>query len=433
MANFLKSDEIRVYPSGYRGLNINPESFVNSEENLNSLADRVVKNKSYIVDDSGTKIVFVIKGYLFSAEKSDITDLFGSSGTIYASATVYDVTVTGHSYKTLLPFNSSEAGVLDVTENSESIFKGVYFDTSSGDLALFTYDDGWKVKEESKLIFSTNQIQDNTTKKSITEQFTSEDIIADTVSADTIEAETSVTSPSFIGDLTGNADTATNVTTNIAGKAITSIFESDGTTVQKATHANSSANVDTLTTETANNDTVKFTIGNKTYTKKINDVEHAGYSTNVGNLTNNDTRDNSTIAFSIGDKSYSKSINYVGHAGYSDHASYANPWTYKWGNTVIASSGDGTIMTGDGSDGTSHIDLLKDTFYAVIGITADMKSINFGIVYCFGNRVAYASCYTNDDYYVLEINAPLSGALKGKAYQNGRRIQLTVRFMQLGS
>ena len=40
-----------------------------------------------------------------------------------------------------------------------------------------------------------------------------------------------------------HADGATNVTTNINGKAITSIFESNGTTAKEATHANSAINV----------------------------------------------------------------------------------------------------------------------------------------------------------------------------------------------
>lgn len=39
-----------------------------------------------------------------------------------------------------------------------------------------------------------------------------------------------------------SADSATNVTTNINGKAITDIFETDGVTVKKATSANSAAN-----------------------------------------------------------------------------------------------------------------------------------------------------------------------------------------------
>ena len=46
----------------------------------------------------------------------------------------------------------------------------------------------------------------------------------------------------------GAADKATNVTTNINGKAITSIFETNGTTVRKATHAEAADKATNVTT-----------------------------------------------------------------------------------------------------------------------------------------------------------------------------------------
>jgi len=182
MANYLGSNLIKVYPSGYRGDNINYEASVNSEENLNSLASRLVANKNYIVEaeesaESGAdnKIIFVIEGYLFSANKSDITALFrgASENTIiYASVKTINVTTTvagaSGTYRTLIPYDDSDPAVLD---NSD-VFKGVYFSAESGDLALYKNVSGtWAVVESSKLIFNTTQIQDGTNAKAINEEF----------------------------------------------------------------------------------------------------------------------------------------------------------------------------------------------------------------------------------------------------------------------
>ena len=50
----------------------------------------------------------------------------------------------------------------------------------------------------------------------------------------------------FIGIVTGNASSATNVTTNINGHAVTDIFEADGATVKKATIAATATNAEKL-------------------------------------------------------------------------------------------------------------------------------------------------------------------------------------------
>lgn len=182
MLNYLGSNLIKVYPSGYRGDNINYEASVNSEENLNSLASRLVANKNYIVEaeessESGAdnKIIFVIKGYLFSTNKSNITALFAGASEntiIYASVKTVDVitTVAGASgtYKTLIPYDNTVPAVLD----SGNVFKGVYFSAESGDLALYkNVSNKWSVVESSKLIFSTSQIQDGVHKKAMNEEF----------------------------------------------------------------------------------------------------------------------------------------------------------------------------------------------------------------------------------------------------------------------
>ena len=171
---YLDSSKINVYPSGYRGNGINPESFVNSEQNLNEIASRLTSEDSYIAHENGVDIEFVIKGYLFKALKSDVTGLVTntSNGTIiYASVTVDETTaeVTGGTYKTLVPYNTSSVGILDNSTTNK--FEGVYFDTTSGDLPLYKYEDEWKVIEDSMMTFSTKRIKDRNN-KCINDEFT---------------------------------------------------------------------------------------------------------------------------------------------------------------------------------------------------------------------------------------------------------------------
>ena len=62
------------------------------------------------------------------------------------------------------------------------------------------------------------------------------------------KADTNATSITNITNGNTEVEKATNVTTNINGKAISSIFESNGTTVKEATHATSANSATTATT-----------------------------------------------------------------------------------------------------------------------------------------------------------------------------------------
>lgn len=82
-----------------------------------------------------------------------------------------------------------------------------------------------------------------------------------------------------IVDGTTPAANATNVTTNINGKAISTIFESNGTTVKNATNA---TNVNITNLDNGNNAVVNFQLGNGTsYDKTINNVANANTVQNV--------------------------------------------------------------------------------------------------------------------------------------------------------
>ena len=74
------------------------------------------------------------------------------------------------------------------------------------------------------------------------------------------KANTNATSITNITNGTTEVGKATNVTTNINGKAISSIFESNGTTVKEATHATSANSATTATTADRIEHSLKVTV-----------------------------------------------------------------------------------------------------------------------------------------------------------------------------
>lgn len=197
MAN-LSSNKIKVYPTGYRGSNYNNESYVNSETNLNNLSSRLTYRPSYISEEVAGHIKFVVDGYLFECDKSDITALIANPSEntiIYAVIKTCEVEVSNTKYKTLIPSNASVPAILDSAGDN---FLGVDFDTvvptpeqdatyTINSLPLYKYDGtNWNLIASSLLRFSTthisNSVGDST--KAISEELTTEDIYADKIELD---------------------------------------------------------------------------------------------------------------------------------------------------------------------------------------------------------------------------------------------------------
>ena len=313
MANYVNSNSISVYPSGYRGQGINYEAGVNSEKNLNSLASRLVYNQSYIVetvddiDGVSGDITFVIKGYIFKTTKDAITGLFSSAepGTIiYAHAKVINITTSVNSisstYQTLIPYDANNVAVLD----SGTDFKGVYFDTSSGEdnyaLALYKrVGTSWKVVEESKLIFSSNQIQDRDSKKSIKEEMHVEDLTAEDLHSTSIDTDslqvTGLTTDSSSGVKSVSRDASGNVVstdlTLVKGTedGTTATFNYVDTVAQSPT-GQVSITTKTKAIQVSSNTQGRFTVGTdnldllnlgETGTPKFGSISIANLSTGV--------------------------------------------------------------------------------------------------------------------------------------------------------
>jgi hypothetical protein len=141
---------------------------------------------------------------------------------------------------------------------------------------------------------------------------------------------------------------------------------------------------------------------------KANNAVHADKSTNVDNIVNNDTGNNAIVNFSIGDKNFSKTVNNVANSkACSGNAASAT----KLANTrTINISGDAT-GTAQGFNGESNITIPID-----VQKSAALDSINIGDashgVYFDSNGkpvkvnvVAEASHATNSDNAITAIQA----------------------------
>ena len=82
-AKNLASDKVFVFPSANRGYDYRGARY-SSETNLTGLVKSGVNNSSYVLDDTGNNIRFVIEGYYFEVNKGILTGKFGSSTNIYA-------------------------------------------------------------------------------------------------------------------------------------------------------------------------------------------------------------------------------------------------------------------------------------------------------------------------------------------------------------
>lgn len=153
----------------------------------------------------------------------------------------------------------------------------------------------------------------------------------------------------------GSADSATDVKTSINGKAITSIFEADGTTVKNATHAGSADKV-------ANALTVKYDMTG-TGTPLATPVTYDGSAAKSIILDSQFTVESTTEKTNIG----------IGRVKEANHATSANKVAYPMKFTIKDSAtSDIAIMSYDGS-GNKSISFTSD-FSGAAGGRSDISS-----------------------------------------------------------
>lgn len=217
---YVKSSKIKMFPSSWRRKEYNPEANLNTEENLTNITRSISAAKSYdsyVMGKDGNKITFVIHGYWFSA---DVSDVIVSGQPLYAKIKLVNSVPDGNTdfnNLTLIPTNASVPGQLDDNleipenvENDTNEFHGVEFYNSplstswpEGVFELQLLDANGKVPAKSYLNISTEQVQNGAESSSpISTEFTTGSIFADNVSAETVMAS-SIHTMSLYGSSSG--------------------------------------------------------------------------------------------------------------------------------------------------------------------------------------------------------------------------------------
>lgn len=213
---YLKSTQVKVYPSAYRGVNadkklFNPEAQLNTEFNITNL-QASTPYRSYVLSgyrNSSVPLRCVIRGYYFELTLDDTTlaqfEKSTEISSIYASIVVKaatdidDETNTKYAAYTLVPYTQSTIGVptssLDEKQGDDYVFTGLVLTDdiptdATASLLILQKQVGanrWVVPSTSRCRFDTAQILDYTDGDPISESFTTNNISTTTlnVSGDT--------------------------------------------------------------------------------------------------------------------------------------------------------------------------------------------------------------------------------------------------------
>lgn len=188
---YLKSTQVKVYPSAYRGVNdkgdlFNPEAQLNTEFNIANLQAND-SYLSYVISWKNSILKCVIHGYYFELTL-DTTTIKKFTSNIYASiniqaATDVNDTNTNYAAYTLVPYTQAATGIpskLDDTDSGDFIGLNLTEEkpTSGATATLHilykTNDNTWQVPEESWCVLNTTQIKNKNTNSPISKSFTTE-------------------------------------------------------------------------------------------------------------------------------------------------------------------------------------------------------------------------------------------------------------------
>ena len=214
MSNYLPSNKVKIYPSGFRGTDNNtnlldPESRLVSEKNLTSgikaLTNNSIKNdnskNSFVISNdpiSFSDFEICIYGYIFKLDLTDfITNGAGKDWTnIWAKIKLSNLEVSGLgnaeekvTVQTLVGNkvdNISNSNVLDVQESGEQGYMFTGLDLNSEkftnlgsdeyQLHILTRTSGdWIIPKGSKLLISTDKVGFADTAKSVSDILTYDD------------------------------------------------------------------------------------------------------------------------------------------------------------------------------------------------------------------------------------------------------------------
>lgn len=218
MSNYLPSNKVKIYPSGFRGTDnktnlLDPESRLVSEKNLtsgikaltnNSIENDNSKNSFVISNDpiSSSNFEICIYGYIFKLDLTDfITNGAGKDWTnIWAKIKLSNLEVSGLgnaeekvTVQTLVGNkvdSTPNNNVLDVQESGEQgyMFTGLDLNSEKFNLGSDEYQlhiltrtsNGWIIPKGSKLLISTDRIGFADTAKSVSDILTYDDTVNNT-------------------------------------------------------------------------------------------------------------------------------------------------------------------------------------------------------------------------------------------------------------
>lgn len=222
MPQYLNSSNVKMFPSAYRGQNVDAEAYFTTEGNLTKSDVLGFYHKSFIEDLGSGNLVIVIEGYRFDVSMSSIISLFSSDSEVYADIKTLNKGSDG-TFKTLVSYSDSGTILDDGT-----YFKGLAFATTISELSaraikvLEKVEGTWRVPNTSKLNIVANQImtgdsgQDVNT--SIREKIVTSELQAINVSSGTLGASGNLT---VDGDISGDSNLTINGTTSLKNATIT--------------------------------------------------------------------------------------------------------------------------------------------------------------------------------------------------------------------
>lgn len=167
---FLNSNQVSVYPSGYREASIDVEASRTTEGSIAKAISAPVSSRSYARMDGNGILTVVIEGYVFTIPDAVnvltglVTDATGTKGTgniyAYIARKPYGVAdAQGNDLKMLV-----NADAMDATMDANGKFMGIGFAGAYTEepclLVLSKNNDtlGWKVPEASMLNISASQV-----------------------------------------------------------------------------------------------------------------------------------------------------------------------------------------------------------------------------------------------------------------------------------
>lgn len=235
MTTYFKSDKVRVFPSAYRGTDTNnkmynPESRLQTEFNT-TLKKYLVDTDGFVIEYKDNHIKFVLKGYYFDI---DISDIAIADRSYLAVKLILD---TLHTATDIYDYTEIALHTDEVTNFVGLVVYGSSSTAEERKNADFVLLENNNVPESSKFKYNSDSIVINNRK--LTDLFEANGYIKNATNADKAAKADNATNATNAD----NATTSKNVSSTINSKNISDIFETNGTTAKKATDAENAKKV----------------------------------------------------------------------------------------------------------------------------------------------------------------------------------------------